>query len=211
MYHVCRMSQHLQCNVTSISLHLVRVGYLFLMELPSLFGQFLAALQPYKSSCPRWRREKKCKNIFQLFSLVMKTKLVQNVNRMLERHAKRQTDRQTDRQIEDKTTFQPSYQNKSCSECQQDVRKIERQADRQTDRHTDRKTDRLFSLVIKTKVFQNVNRMSKRQSGRKIYRAPGRQRDRKTVWQIAGQPKSPLLFLPQPHLLTLEFIELVPS
>ena len=79
-------------------------------------------------------------------------------------------DRLTDRQIEDKTTFQLSYQNKSCSECQQDVRKIERQADRQTDRRTDgqtdrktdRKTKRLFSLVIKTKVVQNVNRMSER-------------------------------------------------
>jgi hypothetical protein len=43
----------------------------------------------------------------------------------------------------------------------------DRRTDRQTDRHTDRKTDRLFSLVIKTKVFQNVNRMSKHQSDRK--------------------------------------------
>ena len=41
------------------------------------------------------------------------------------------------------------------------------QTDRRTDRHTDKKTDRLFSLVIKTKVFQNVNRMSKHQSDRK--------------------------------------------
>ena len=32
------------------------------------------------------------------------------------------------------------------------------------------------------------------QTGRKIYRVPGRQRDRMTVWQIAGQLKSPLLF-----------------
>ena len=70
---------------------------------------------------------------FQLSN--MKTKLVQNVNRMSERQndmpkdrrTDRQTDRQTERQIEDKTTFQLSYQNKSCSECQQDVRKIERQ------------------------------------------------------------------------------------
>ena len=74
-----------------------------------------------------------CKNIFQLFSLVMKTKLVQNVNRMSERQndmpkdrlTDRQTDRETERQKEDKTTFQLSYQNKSCSECKQDVRKIE--------------------------------------------------------------------------------------
>ena len=109
-----------------------------------------------------------CKNIFQLFSLVMKTKLVQNVNTMSkrqnnmpkDRRTDRQTDRQTERQIEDKTTFQLSYQNKSCSECQQDVRKIERQAERQTD------TDKFFSLVIKTKVVQNVNSMSKSQSDR---------------------------------------------
>ena len=64
------------------------------------------------------------------------------------------------------SAFQLSYQNKSCSECQQDVRKIERQAERQTDRRTDRQTDRIFSLVIKTKVVQNVNRMSKSQSDR---------------------------------------------
>ena len=59
------------------------------------------------------------------FSLVMKTKLVQNVNRMSERQkdmpkdrrTDRQTDRQTERQIVDKTTFQLSYQNKTCSEC----------------------------------------------------------------------------------------------
>ena len=111
-------------------------------------SSFLAALQPYKSPCPRWIQEQ-CKNIFQLFSLLMKTKLVQNVNRMSERQndmpkdrlTDRQTDRQTERQIEDKTTFQPSYQNKSCSECQQDVRKIERHADRQTERQMDRQTD----------------------------------------------------------------------
>ena len=49
--------------------------------------------------------------------------------------------------------------------CQKD-RNIERQTDRQTDRHTDRQTDRktetLFSLVIKTKVVKNVNRMSEK-------------------------------------------------
>ena len=43
----------------------------------------LAALQPYKSSCP-WTRKKEC-NFFQLFSLVIKTRVVQNVNRMSER------------------------------------------------------------------------------------------------------------------------------
>ena len=67
---------------------------------------FLAALQPYKSSCPRmewWG----CKNIFQLFSLVIKTKLVQNVTRMSKRQKDmpndRLTDRQTDRQTDRKT------------------------------------------------------------------------------------------------------------
>ena len=68
------------------------------------------------------------------------------------------------------SAFELSYQNKSCSECQHDVRKTFRHADRhsdwqtdgQTDRKTDRKTKRLFSLVIKTKVVQNVNRMSER-------------------------------------------------
>ena len=64
------------------------------------------------------------------------------------------------------STFKLSYQNKSCSECQEDVRKIERQAERQTDRQTDGQIDRFFSLVIKTKVVQNVNRMSKSQSDR---------------------------------------------
>ena len=39
--------------------------------------------------------------------------------------------------------------------CQKD-----KKADRQTDRKTDRKSERLFSLVSKTKVAQNVNRMS---------------------------------------------------
>ena len=61
---------------------------------PCISG-FLTALQPYKSSCPR---KKECKNIFQLFSLVMKTKLVQNVNRMSERQNDMPKDRQTDGQ-----------------------------------------------------------------------------------------------------------------
>jgi hypothetical protein len=54
-----------------------------------------------------------CKNIFQLFSLVIKTKLVQNVNRMSERQndmpkdrlTDRQTDRRTERQIERQNDF----------------------------------------------------------------------------------------------------------
>ena len=41
-------------------------------------------------------------------------------------------------------------------------RQSDRQMDRQTDKKTDRKTKQLFSLVIKTKVVQNVNRMSER-------------------------------------------------
>ena len=45
--------------------------------------------------------------------------------------------------------------------CQKD-RNIERPTDRQTDRQTDRKTKRLFSLVIRTKVVKNVNRMSEK-------------------------------------------------
>ena len=68
----------------------------------------------------------------------------------------------------------------------------EKQIDRPTDRLIDRQTERLFSVGIKTKVVQNVNRMSKsqsdRQTNRKIDRA--RQNDR-----IAGQLKSPLLFI----------------
>ena len=65
----------------------------------------------------------------------MKTKLVQNVNRMSERQNDMPKDRLTDR-------------------------RTDRQRDGQTDRKTDRKTKGLFSLVIKTKVVQNVNRMS---------------------------------------------------
>jgi hypothetical protein len=64
--------------------------------------KFLAALQPYKSPCPRWQEEE-CKNIFQLFSLVMETKLFQNVNRMSERQNDMPTDRLTDRQTDRKT------------------------------------------------------------------------------------------------------------
>ena len=60
------------------------------------------------------------------------------------------------------SAFQLSYENKTCSECQHDVRKTEKHAERQTDRKTDRKTERLFSLGVKTKVVQNVNRMSQR-------------------------------------------------
>ena len=58
--------------------------------------------------------------------------------------------------------------------CQKD-RKTDRQTDGQTDRKTDRKTERLFSIVIKTRVVQNVDRISDSQSDRKIYIAPGRQ------------------------------------
>ena len=41
-----------------------------------------------------------------------------------------------------------------------------RPTDRKADGQTNRKTKRLFSLVIKTKVVQNVDRMSKSQSDR---------------------------------------------
>ena len=45
-------------------------------------------------------------------------------------------------------------------------RLTDRVTDRMTDRdgQTGRMTDRLFNLVIKTKVVQNVNRMSKSQT-----------------------------------------------
>ena len=48
-----------------------------------------------------------------------------------------------------------------CQKAKKTGCKTDRQKDRQ-DRKTDRKTERLFSLVIKTKVVQNVNRMSER-------------------------------------------------
>ena len=53
----------------------------------------------------------------------------------------------------------------------------------QTSGQTDRKTERLFSLVIKTKVFQNVNRMSKHQSDRKEDIQSAGQTDRVTERQ----------------------------
>jgi len=88
-------------------------------------------------------------------------------DRQRDRQTARQTDRQKDRQKnrkKDGKIFQLTHQNKRCSECQLDVRKIvERQKYRQTDRRTDRfKTERLFSLVIKIKVVENVNRMSEK-------------------------------------------------
>ena len=42
------------------------------------------------------------------------------------------------------------------------VNTADRQLDRKTDRKTERKTERFFSLLIKTKVVQNVNWMSER-------------------------------------------------
>ena len=66
-------------------------------------GKFLAVRrQPYKSCCPPREKKEKGQNFKSILSLVIKTKLVQNVNRMSER------------QIEDRKTFQLSYQNKSC-------------------------------------------------------------------------------------------------
>ena len=56
-----------------------------------------------------------------------------------------QRDRQTERQMDRQTE-----------------RQIERQIERQTERQAGKNTERLFSLVIKTKVVQNVNRMSER-------------------------------------------------
>ena len=84
-------------------------------------------------------------------------------DRQRDQQTARQTDRQKNRKKDGKI-FQLTHQNKRCSECQLDVRKIvERQKYRQTDRRTDRfKTERLFSLVIKIKVVENVNRMSEK-------------------------------------------------
>ena len=71
----------------------INVVYILYIDIQTLSGPrsvtilFLAALQPYKSSCPRKRWW--CKNIFQIFRLVIKTKLVQNVNRMSERQTRR--------------------------------------------------------------------------------------------------------------------------
>ena len=39
------------------------------------------------------------------------------------------------------------------------------QKDRNIERQTDRQTERLFTLVIKTKVVKNVNRMSENSPG----------------------------------------------
>ena len=61
--------------------------------------------------------EERVQNMFQLFSLVIKTKVVQNVNRMSERQKDWTTDRQTDRKTDgqtdrkkDRKTFQLSCQ-----------------------------------------------------------------------------------------------------
>ena len=123
--------------------------------------------------------------------------------------------RWTERQINRQKDF--SYQNKSWSECKQDVRKIEWQADRQTERQTDRRTDRktdrktkrLFSLVIKTKVFQNVNRMSKIQSDRQEDIQFARQTDRVTERQNDSMAdsraaKDPAIFGYKQRLLSLD-------
>ena len=77
--------------------------------------------------------------LLQLFSFLIKTKVVQNVNRMSESQKDMSKDRLTDRQ-KDRTTFQLRCQNKSCSECQPDVRKTDKQEDRQRAEQTDRMT-----------------------------------------------------------------------
>merc|ERR1712218_503315 len=113
-----------------------------------------------------------CKFIFQFFSLVIKTKVVQNVNRMSERHAGRQTERQNDfsAQLSKQKLFRMS------TGCQKD---------RKTGQQRDRKTEILFSLVIKTKVVKNVNKKDKTESHQA---------------RIAGQLKTSLLFLHHCHL-----------
>ena len=59
--------------------------------------------QPYKSKCPPLERRERSQNFKSILSLVIKTKLVQNINRMSERQKHRPTDRQTDRQTDRKT------------------------------------------------------------------------------------------------------------
>ena len=89
------------------------------------------------------------------FSLVMKTKLVQNVNRMSERQNNMPKDRLTDRQTDRKTdrkTFQLSYQNKSC---QQDVRKIERQTDKNRNHGGQLKSPLLFRQYLSISTTNN--------------------------------------------------------
>ena len=73
----------------------------------------------------------------------------------------------------------------------------ERQKPWLTDRLTDTQIKRLLSLVIKTKVVQNVNRMSKSQSDRQediqCARQTERQNDSMTVWQNSRAAKEPAL------------------
>ena len=88
----------------------------------------------------------------------------------------RLTDRKTDRRQNDFSALLSKQKLfRMSTGCQKD-----RKTGGQMDRQTDRKTDRLFNLVIKTKVFQNVNRMSKRQSDRKEDIQSGGQIDRVT-------------------------------
>ena len=49
-----------------------------------------------------------------------------------------------------------------CQKDRQRDQQTARQTDRKTDRKAERKTERFFSLLIKTKVVQNVNWMSER-------------------------------------------------
>ena len=84
-------------------------------------------------------------------------------DRQRDRQTARQTERQTEKQKERQKDFS-AYSSKQkmfrmSTGCQKDSRKTEIQTDRRTDRF---KTERLFSLVIKTKVAENVNRMSER-------------------------------------------------
>ena len=74
--------------------------------------------------------EERVQNMFQLFSLVIKTKVVQNVNRMSERQKDRLKDRQTDGQIDRQTEFSAQL-----------VRQMGRYTVRQADRVTDRQND----------------------------------------------------------------------
>ena len=78
------------------------------------------------------------------------------------------------------STFKLSYQNKTCSEYHQDVKKTKK-----TQR--DRKTERLFSLVIQTKVVQNVTGCQK---DRKTEIQTDRQKEDRKTFQLSYQNKS---------------------
>ena len=94
--------------------------------------------QPHKSWCPPREEEERGKNFKSILSLVIKTKLVQNVNRMSESQKHRPTGRQTDRYKTERLFSLVIKIKVVKTGCQKD-----RKTDWQTDRQTDRKTFQL--------------------------------------------------------------------